>query len=218
MFKGYDLTGRRFGKLVVEAKASSRQSLAGTPKVYWRCRCDCGGTIEVWASSLTRKKRATHSCGCIRVHRQSKTTTFSSWSSMINRCTNPAAHQYRWYGGRGISVHPPWLEDYRNFLRDMGERPAGCTLDRVDPNGNYEPGNCRWADSATQGKNRRNSLWITFNGEPRRAIEVAQELGISYQLFHGWIKKDLPLEERAKRFLDDRATRQRLGSKSKVSL
>lgn len=95
------------------------------------------------------------------VHGGTNKPTWRSWASMLTRCTNPNQHKWPHYGGRGISVCDRWAEKdgkgFLNFLADMGERPAAMTLDRIDPNGNYEPSNCRWADAQTQRANRRDS-------------------------------------------------------------
>ena len=99
-------------------------------------------------------KRHGHSAGYVI------TRTYRSWRSMINRCTNPRVHQYRWYGGRGITVCARWQNSFSAFLSDMGERPEGRALDRVNSNGNYEPGNCRWATQIEQTHNSRNFCGI----------------------------------------------------------
>lgn len=155
-----DLIGRRFGRLLVIA--------TGAKYRHYICKCDCGRIrMSVYRSSLIRG--TTGSCGCIRKEILVKrniatakhghyrgnfgTPTYWSWMSMKARCTNPGTNGYGRYGGRGITFCPEW-SDFSNFLRDMGERPEGMTLDREDPDGNYEPGNCRWANATTQRLNR----------------------------------------------------------------
>lgn len=87
-------------------------------------------------------------------HNQHQSRTYRSWSSMKSRCQNPKSTSYKYYGARGVTVCSRW-ESFENFFEDMGERPEGTSLDRIDPHGNYEPGNCRWATSAEQNRNKR---------------------------------------------------------------
>jgi hypothetical protein len=112
------------------------------------------------------------------VHGKHKTPAWMSWVSMITRCTYPKSNSYCRYGARGIKVCDRWLK-FENFLADMGERPAGRTLDRIDNNGNYEPQNCRWASLAEQGANRRNVRTLSFNGETKTLSEWAKAKGMS---------------------------------------
>ena len=153
-----ELTGQRFGRLVVEERSENDAGGRAT----WKCRCDCGESCVVKAHNLARG--STRSCGCYRretsaarsrTHGQTRTPTHTSWSSMWGRCSNPADPAWKYYGARGISVCARWVS-FENFLADMGERPEGKTLDRWPNNdGNYEPGNCRWATPAEQNANRR---------------------------------------------------------------
>jgi hypothetical protein len=118
-----------------------------------------------------------------------------SWRSMKERCNCPTSNRYASYGGRGIRVCERWLK-FSNFFEDMGERPENTSLDRIDPNGNYEPGNCRWANSIDQGRSRRDCWWLMFNGSRRHLIEVAKEIGITAhalreRIRRGWPEKDL---------------------------
>jgi hypothetical protein len=154
--------GQRFGRLVViEQTAIQKRG-----SFMWRCRCDCGTERLVNRSSLGNGN--TTSCGCIRReknvdrctrHGHSKrgalTATWNSWRGMIERCASHDHIAYARYGGRGISVCDRW-KDFANFIADMGPRPKGLSLDRFPNNdGNYEPGNCRWATQSEQRKNQR---------------------------------------------------------------
>lgn len=120
----------------------------------FRCSCDCGAETIVATSHLTSGH--TRSCGCLnKPHGFHGSPTYTSWSCMLQRCSYPKTNGYENYGGRGITVCAAWRESFVTFLADMGERPEGMTLDRIDVDGNYESSNCRWADRVTQMANRR---------------------------------------------------------------
>lgn len=155
----YDLEGQRFGRLFVIERVSTKK--AGK-EIHWRCVCDCGK--EVVARSYLLRKGMTKSCGCFRIetilsvdntkHGMYNTPTYHTWEGMKQRCLNPEATRYPAYGGVGITICERWL-DFKNFLEDMGIRPEGKTLDRINPFGNYEPTNCRWATPYEQANNQR---------------------------------------------------------------
>jgi hypothetical protein len=162
-----DITGLRSGKLTAIAFHEVRNG-----RMLWLCQCDCGRQSLVSCTELVHAK--IQSCGCRPIkpaikrpgirhgHRGSsgnaKTPTYYSWASMRNRCLNPRFVDWKYYGGAGVTCCGRWAK-FKNFLADMGECPAGMTLDRYpDPAGNYEPGNCRWATPVQQTQNRRKKL------------------------------------------------------------
>lgn len=127
---------------------------------------------------MSRKGRANVSSA--ERHGLVGTPEYSTWKSMIQRCTNPNRVAYKHYGGRGIRVCERWRWSFLNFWRDMGPRPSEAhSLDRIDLSGDYEPGNCRWATPAEQARNRTANRWITFDGRTQIIADWAQELGVS---------------------------------------
>ena len=143
-----DLTGQVFGRIVV-----LRYGHGDGNHTYWLVRCGCGKEWETRADGLLSLR--VNSCGCYRNHRLTKTRAYMSWASMHGRCSNPNnTKDWPNYGGRGISVCGRWRR-FQNFFADMGERPVGLSLDRINNDGNYEPSNCRWATRLEQNHNRR---------------------------------------------------------------
>ncbi len=116
-------------------------------------------------------------------HGKYGTPVYISWFQMIQRCFNKKCKTWKDYGGRGISVCTEW-KDFKNFYRDMGERPEGTTIDRIERNGNYEPGNCRWATRKEQNNNRRSTLFIKINGQINSLKYWVEKVGLNYKNFH----------------------------------
>lgn len=117
-----------------------------------------------------------------------------AWSSMIRRCTNPTQRAYKNYGGRGIVVCERWLKSFECFLEDMGRLPPDHTLDRIDNDGNYEPGNCRWATKTTQANNTRRNHFIEHAGRRQTIAEWAMEIGVKHATLKRRIYKGLSLD------------------------
>jgi len=171
--------GKRFGRLVVSSGPHK-----GPHGRLYECQCDCGKSSFVRPDHLV--DGATQSCGCLRTEQQRNakrkgpvaTATRKCWSSMRRRCNNPRAVGYRNWGGRGITVCERWAV-YENFLADMGERPSlRHSIDRIDNDGNYEPGNCRWATQEQQKNNRRNTVFVVDNGERKPLATYVAERGL----------------------------------------
>ncbi len=171
-----DLTGRRFGQLVVVSHAAS-----GAFGIRWLCQCDCGNTHTAYAGNL--KNNSTKSCGCAQhtiVHGGSYSSEYAIWKAMRRRCGSARCIEFKNYGGRGITVCPRWAQSFKAFQEDMGPRPsAAYTLDRINNEGNYEPGNCRWATRIEQASNTRRSRFIELNGEWVTLSEAGRRLGVT---------------------------------------
>lgn len=178
-----DIIGQKFGRLTVVSR--SENDPRGNAR--WLCRCNCGVEKVVLAQSL--RKGATVSCGCFNTqrprptkHGASGTKLYGAWVGMIQRCTNPKHEKWPRYGGSGITVCERW-RSFENFLADMGDRPAGKTLDRwPNQSGNYEPGNCRWATLLEQASNRRDNVIVSVDGRDMTASEASRLLGASRSL------------------------------------
>jgi hypothetical protein len=184
--------GERFGILTVIEPAGKAKS----GHMQWKCLCDCGK--ETVALGHNIRKGNTTSCGCRwRKHGQSNgnggrpTSTYKRWGGILDRCTNPNNKKYHLYGGRGITVCDRWRESFTAFLEDMGERPSKKhSLDRYpDQNGNYEPGNCRWATIREQNRNKSSNRLVTFQGETLTIAEWAERKGMIWETLDGRLKK-----------------------------
>lgn len=176
----HDIGGVRFGRLV-----ALRLDGVVSGRARWAVRCDCGAEALVLAQSL--KSGATRSCGCLAAesnrckgknasHGASKSPEYEAWIGMKRRCNRPTDGAFPRYGGRGIRVCDRWASSFVAFLSDMGPAPQGMEIDRIDVDGHYEPGNCRWATLHQQANNKRNNRMVGG----LTVAEVAQLEGVSY--------------------------------------
>lgn len=153
MSKLIDLTDQTFGRLTaLEIKGRDCSGAA-----MWKCQCTCGNTKTISGSNLRAGR--TKSCGCLQkeratTHGMTKTSEYPTWADMKRRCINPNHAAYKYYGGRGITVCKEWLHSFETFFKDMGERPSGLTLERIDNDKGYYLENCIWATPTEQGRNR----------------------------------------------------------------
>lgn len=193
MFGMIHMIGRRFGRLVVESEGPRSESDRAQRRFY--CRCDCGN--QSLALGYNLRTGHTQSCGCMLLekcaenarrlhttHGMSYTPTHRSWRNMVHRCTKPSDSSYCRYGALGVTVCARWLEQngqgFLNFIADVGERPAGMTLDRIENTKGYEPGNCRWATPSQQQNNRTTTKFIEYAGQRKSVGEWAKEKGINF--------------------------------------
>lgn len=180
--------GAKFGKWTVLGEAPKRGD-----KRMVQCVCDCGRSADVY---LTHVKRGV-SAGCAPcakiTHGMSKQPTWDSWSAMHERCSRQAHPAYHNYGGRGIKVCKRW-NDFAKFFEDMGERPAGMSLDRVDVELGYFKENCKWSTSKEQSNNRRDNRVVEYQGDLYTVAALADRLKINYQTLYHRIKRGAPLD------------------------
>ena len=191
-----NLIGQRFGKLVV-IEESKRRRHEG--RACWVCQCDCGNTTIVETKHL--RNGETRSCGCLRTahwykHGLSKTRIAGIWNNMKQRCENPNGNEYKYYGGRGITVCQEWhdLPAFVEWAMSHGYSD-GLTIDRINTNGNYTPENCRWVTQAEQMKNTRRVKHITYNGETHNMTEWANIIGAEPTLVRNRLALGWSIEE-----------------------
>lgn len=181
--------GTRYGRLVVIGDAPSvKQGLDMRKRLF--VRCDCG--VELMVNKYNLKTGNSLSCGCLRDEVRAVATRkhghnrkamrsreYNTWASMKSRCANPNNSHYAYYGGRGIKVCERWLNDFPAFLANMGPKPEGMSLDRIDSDGGYQPDNCRWATNETQARNTRRNRRLTHEGLTLTLSEWSLRVGLS---------------------------------------
>lgn len=194
-------TGQKFGMLTV-LSVDRREQKSG---FFVLCRCECGSEKIVRFNYL--QNGHTRSCGCIvavknkarsthgHARKGAWTETYSIFRDMMTRCTNPRYKEFHLYGGRGISICDRWLRNYENFLSDMGERPAGMTLERIDVNLGYSPDNCKWATDTEQANNKRNSVFLDFQGKRQTVAQWSRELGLHDKTIYMRLSKGASTEQ-----------------------
>ena len=188
--------GSVFSKLTVVGQTGIKDRLI--------CACECGAKKEARLSHL--KSGTIKSCGCLLKsvpkqvhgkHFRSREPEYKVWCSMIDRCTKETHHAYKSYGGRGICVAGSWsgVHGYVNFFNDMGKRPEGGTLDRVDNNGPYSPDNCRWADMKAQGRNRRTNVMLTHRDQTFTVMEWGEKVGLMENTIYERLRRGWTVEK-----------------------
>lgn len=199
MPRGPDLTGERFGRLVVVAYKGQN----ARKNSMWICNCDCGGGTETTTKCL--RSGDSKSCGCIRKengvrrftkHGMSRSPEYTAYRHMIDRCQNANHKYFSYYGGRGISVCEKWKQGFEYFFQDMGRRPEGASLERCDVNGDYTPENCRWALTwYEQMQNKRNNALLTYHSETLCITEWARRQGVPKSTALARAKRGLSFEQ-----------------------
>jgi hypothetical protein len=197
----HDLTGLRFGRLTVLEPVENFE--CGRNR-KWKCVCDCGAVVDVRASHM--KSGASKSCGCLSVemtkarsttHGQSHgTAEYKTWANIRSRCEDQKHISFKYYGAKGVKVCERW-QAFQNFFADMGLRPSKHhSIDRYpDKNGNYEPGNCRWATEVEQQNNRSNNMLITSGGVTMTEPNWARKLGFGRQIIRQRILRGWSVEK-----------------------
>jgi hypothetical protein len=197
------MIGQKFHRLTV---ISQSQPTSGNRGKRWLCQCECGNQTIVRTDSL--KNGRSKSCGCYSsekskerivkintTHGMANTPEYKTWTGMLDRCNNKKTPSYRDYGGRGIQVCESWKK-FENFYKDMGKRPKGTSIDRIDVNGDYCSENCRWATRQIQNNNTRKNKYITHNGETKTLSEWSRVYNIPvWKLSQRMLRDNLSFEE-----------------------
>lgn len=212
MSRVIDLAGQTYGRLTV----LSRSPRSG--RAYWNCICECGGSASVLGKSLRRGD--TRSCGCIQKETIAKrnfrhglgaerSKEYRCWLHIKGRCLNPANAAFHNYGARGITVSVLWKNDFEVFLRDVGYAPSpDMTLERIDNDKGYEPGNVVWADRKTQNRNTRRNVFVVLNGERIILKDACACIGADYKRVAHQMRNGLSFDNavsKVEKFRNDKA-------------
>lgn len=195
-----DLAGLKFSRLTVVRLDSGRHDHGSR---FWICKCECGSIISIATTRLTRG--LSFSCGCYQrerardwhiTHGGSRSVEYNTWCGIIDRCENKNTEYYHRYGGRGITMCKRWRSSFPAFLADMGKRPSPKhSIDRINNDGNYEPGNCRWSTPKEQGVNKRSTVMITANGKTQCISDWVRETGRDKLTIRRRLRAGIPPEE-----------------------
>ena len=195
-----NLVGKSYGRLLVIASSNERTT---SGSIKYNCICKCGKNIEVSAANLVNNN--TKSCGCLQKDMVSKSNTthgltniseYGIWGNILYRCINSNSRDYSNYGGRGIRVCDRWINSFENFLADMSYRPSpDHSIDRIDNDGNYEPGNCRWATAKEQANNKSNNVRYNYKGKDYTEAQIAKEFNINRMTFRQRVARGWSIEE-----------------------
>jgi len=217
--------GAKFSRLTVIG-APFKLDARRNAKWHVQCRCECGRMKSVM--SLLLVTGHTKSCGCYRgrkgeqnlgnrKHGLSHGVEWAAYYEMLRRCNQEHHPQHKNYGGRGIKVCDRWAGSFESFYADMGPRPDGTTLDRIEVDGNYEPGNCRWATPAQQANNRRSNRYVEAFGETLTVSEWSARKGIASATIIRRLNKGWPAEKALTAPLTPRADRHRISIRMRES-
>lgn len=211
--------GQKINRWTVLGRAGTKDN----GKAVWLCQCDCGTIKRVLGKQLRNGR--SRSCGCLQreitaaqstkhghavglTHGKKRSAEYNVWAGIKRRCYNEKDGNYHNYGGRGITMCDRWFDSFSAFYEDVGPRPSKeHSLDRIENNGNYEPGNVRWCRKDDQMRNQRTNRWIEYNGERRILTDWAIYLGVSIAKFKGPLKRGKTYEEIIAHFLSQKALR-----------
>lgn len=195
--KAIDISGQTFGRLTAIAPVDRTKC----KHILWLCICECGAESVVRATYLRRG--LTRSCGCLHreelaerltLHGMSGSLEYRTWQDMRERCENPNDGKHKHYGGRGITVCDRW-QTFEYFYADMGDKPAGLTIDRINNDGDYTPENCKWSTRKQQQRNKRNNRLLTMNEQTLCIAEWAEKTGLGYYAIYHRLERGWPIEK-----------------------